>query len=56
MCTVNVLWVRVRDAITGALDGVTLADLVPRALVHLEPGELPAHDPITTATLQGATS
>jgi Rrf2 family cysteine metabolism transcriptional repressor len=29
-CTVNVLWVRVRDAVTGALDGMTLADLVPR--------------------------
>ena len=28
-CTVNFLWVRVRDAITGALDGMTLADLVP---------------------------
>jgi Rrf2 family protein len=28
-CTVNVLWVRVRDAVTGALDGMTLADLVP---------------------------
>ncbi len=28
-CTVNVLWVRVRDAIAGALEGMTLADLVP---------------------------
>jgi Rrf2 family transcriptional regulator, cysteine metabolism repressor len=28
-CTVNILWVRVRDAVTGALDGMTLADLVP---------------------------
>jgi Rrf2 family protein len=28
-CTVNFLWIRVRDAITGALDGMTLADLVP---------------------------
>ena len=27
--TVNVLWIRVRDAIVGALDGMTLADLVP---------------------------
>jgi len=25
-CTVNVLWVRVRDAITGALDSMTLAE------------------------------
>ena len=30
-CTVNVLWVRVRDAITGTLDAMTLADLVPPA-------------------------
>ena len=29
-CTVNVLWVRVRDAITGALDSLTLADLAPQ--------------------------
>ena len=32
-CTVNVLWVRVRDAITGALESMTLADLVPKRLV-----------------------
>jgi Rrf2 family transcriptional regulator, cysteine metabolism repressor len=34
-CTVNVLWVRVRDAITGALDSMTLADLVP-PIVHAD--------------------
>ncbi|HET9347169.1 MAG TPA: Rrf2 family transcriptional regulator [Candidatus Limnocylindrales bacterium] len=28
-CTVNILWVRVRDAITSTLDSMTLADLVP---------------------------
>jgi DNA-binding IscR family transcriptional regulator len=28
-CTVSVLWVRVRDAVTGALDSMSLADLVP---------------------------
>jgi Rrf2 family transcriptional regulator, cysteine metabolism repressor len=28
-CNVNLLWVKVRDAITGALDSVTLADLAP---------------------------
>ena len=28
-CTVNVLWVRVRDAITATLDSMTLADLAP---------------------------
>lgn len=32
-CTVNVLWVRVRDAISGALESMTLADLVPRPFV-----------------------
>ena len=42
-CTVNVLWVRVRDAVTGALDGMTLADLVPA------PGA-PATLPTTTLT------
>jgi Rrf2 family protein len=31
-CTVNVLWVRIRDAISGTLDGMTLADLVPHPL------------------------
>ena len=30
-CTVNFMWVRVRDAIAGALDSMTLADLVPVA-------------------------
>ena len=31
-CTVNFLWIRVRDAIAGALDTMTLADLVPPRL------------------------
>jgi Rrf2 family protein len=45
-CTVNVLWVRVRDAVTGALDGMTLADLVP---------PLPTADPLpTTTAMNGA--
>ena len=44
-CTVNVLWVRVRDAVTGALDSMTLADLVP---VPGAPSSLP------TTTLTGA--
>ena len=35
-CTVNLLWIRVRDAVAGALDGVTLADLVPQRLVSIE--------------------
>ena len=36
-CTVNLLWVRVRDAVAGALDGVTLADLVPQRLIAVQP-------------------
>jgi Rrf2 family transcriptional regulator, cysteine metabolism repressor len=44
-CSVNVLWVRVRDAVTGALDGMTLADLVPL------PG---ASTTLPTTTLTGA--
>ena len=35
-CTVNVLWVRVRDAISGALESMTLADLVPQRLVAVD--------------------
>ena len=35
-CTVNVLWVRVRDAITGALESMTLADLVPQRPVAVD--------------------
>ena len=35
-CTVNVLWVRVRDAITSTLDSITLADLVPQRVVAIE--------------------
>jgi Rrf2 family protein len=44
-CTVNVLWVRVRDAVTGVLDSMTLADLVPA------PG---APETLPTTTLTGA--
>jgi Rrf2 family protein len=36
-CTVNVLWIRVRDAITGTLDSITLADLVPVRHITLDP-------------------
>ena len=46
-CTVNVLWVRVRDAVAATLDAMTLADLVrPRALPHPRHTDLPI--PITT--------
>jgi DNA-binding IscR family transcriptional regulator len=34
-CTVNLLWVRIRDAISGALDNMTLADLVPTRAILL---------------------
>ncbi len=64
-CTVNVLWVRVRDAITSTLDGMTLADLVPVRHITLDP-RVPAAspagtaagdpDPAPTAALTGATS
>jgi Rrf2 family protein len=40
-CTVNFLWLRVRDAIIGALDSMTLADLVPAA-ARLGLPEVPA--------------
>jgi DNA-binding IscR family transcriptional regulator len=41
---VNIVWVRVRDAIAGALDSMTLADLVPQRI----PG------PVQPQALQGA--
>jgi Rrf2 family protein len=36
-CTVNLLWVQVRDAISGTLDAITLADLVPVRHITLDP-------------------
>ena len=50
-CTVNLLWIKVRDAVAGALDGVTLADLVPLRVVPLMPQPT---DKATTRTLEGA--
>ena len=35
-CTVNVLWLRIRDAITGTLESITLADLLPARPIALE--------------------
>ena len=35
-CTVNILWVRVRDAITSTLDSMTLADLAPERVGALD--------------------
>ncbi len=62
-CTVHVLWIRVRDAITGTLESMTLADLVPVRHITLDP-RVPATsmtgaaagDPQPAATLTGATS
>jgi Rrf2 family transcriptional regulator, cysteine metabolism repressor len=48
-CTVNVLWVRVRDAVTGALDSMTLADLVPPRAAAA-----PSSSPIQPTPMQGA--
>ncbi len=53
-CTVNLLWVRVREAIAGALDSMTLADLVPprHATVDTTVGAAtrqPAIEPTITA-------
>jgi len=45
-CTVNLLWIRVRDAISGTLDSMTLADLVPVRHITLDP-----RDPAATASL-----
>jgi len=45
-CTVNLLWVRVRDAVAGALDSMTLADLVPpRIGAHPRSSPNPSMEP-----------
>jgi Rrf2 family protein len=46
-CSVNLLWVRIRDAISGTLEGMTLADLVPQriALADPQPATQPASTP-----------
>jgi len=41
-CTVNTLWVRVRDAIAGTLESITLADLVPVTHITLDPRRAPS--------------
>jgi Rrf2 family transcriptional regulator, cysteine metabolism repressor len=52
-CTVNVLWVRLRDAISGALESMTLADLVPpRTAVPAATAAAPLA--VRPATVQGA--
>jgi Rrf2 family protein len=49
-CTVNLLWIRVRDAVAGALAGVTLADLVPQRLVAIEPAPTTHREGALTAS------
>jgi Rrf2 family protein len=47
-CSVNILWIRVRDAISGVLDTMTLADLVPlphRVQLQVEPAPAIAANP-----------
>ena len=34
-CTVNFLWIRIRDAISTTLEGMTLADLVPERVATI---------------------
>ncbi len=51
-CTVNLLWVRVRDAVAGALDSMTLADLVPARIpptsaVQAQPPRRSPDHPVT---------
>ena len=62
-CTVNILWIRVRDAIAGTLDAMTLADLVPVQHLTVDPlrtrGAVASGDVIDSLsepTLSGATS
>jgi Rrf2 family cysteine metabolism transcriptional repressor len=58
LCTVHTLWVRVRDAISGTLESITLADLVPVPHITLDPrpAALPADEPTPEPTLTGAVS
>jgi Rrf2 family protein len=62
-CTVNILWIKVRDAIAGTLDAMTLADLVPVRHVPIDPRLVTvpapgaaARDAEPAPTLAGASS
>ena len=64
-CTVNVLWIRVRDAITSTLDSMTLADLVPVQHLTVDPLRTPSRGAVASGevihavpepTLSGASS
>ncbi len=56
-CTVNLLWVRIRDAIAGALDSMTLADLVPTRAILLARAaqDVPSLPAIPVAPLSATT-
>jgi Rrf2 family protein len=54
-CTVNYLWIRVRDAVAGALDGVTLADLVPQRIVEVQPAQAAPAQPAGRTTTDAPT-
>lgn len=53
-CTVNLLWLRIRDAIAGTLDSMTLADLVPQRR-PLAPELIPAEALTATVVAQAST-
>jgi Rrf2 family protein len=56
-CSVNGLWVRVRDAISGVLDGTTLAELIPPPhLVELEARQPAVDRPVAPAQPATATT
>ena len=46
-CTVNLLWLRIRDAIAGSLESVTLADLVPQRSIAIEALGARPREPVT---------
>lgn len=55
ICTVNTLWLRVRDAISSALDSLTLADLAqPKLPGTVHPGLAPSA--VQAATASGTAS
>lgn len=46
-CTVNLLWLRIRDAIASSLESITLADLVPQRTIALEALASRQHEAVT---------
>jgi Rrf2 family protein len=47
-CTVNVLWVRIRDAISTSLGSMSLADLVPARVIPVE-ADVPSNGALATS-------